>query len=471
MDTVPFETIQTECLKVIQDLVDSLSEEKPTTVASTFSQNNSNFVYYPSLHEHHASETAHVLYDLLENVCTTTPPPNPTNVLTNMTWTWPVTDGLRYSAVIPNLGPLGFTLNNAYPTEFNNQWVPEITAIGATGAAYGCGKGVVPNGIRNGDYLTHIENTPLIGCNMDRVVELVVASPRPLHVTLCRTLRSTLQTLDDHVRQFKSDATWRGKQRAQAQSKTQELETTIFELEEKNSTLRKYAQEFLLTKRKLEKQVSQLNNQLRKENFGALKSVTASAVAAVARPMQNQHMKMELEATKQRLEVMENQWDRKVAADTKLNDRLPKRFRKMIGKMLRTQMHVNIAAVVNDSDVLRFVEKVSLEIANMPNQVEIDLFGKYGRAVERKDGKSGAFRVYSVRDMERVLEVSLTKNLSVRIHDIDTKFRVEVAEASQGNDIVLQYNEDQRKLTVTCNVVTSELDTGLANLGKQARLA
>jgi hypothetical protein len=383
---------------------------------------------------------------------------------------WPVTEGLRYTSIVTKPGSLGFVLNDSYPHEFNKLWVPKIQSIDPEGGAFGCGKGIVPNGIRVGDMITHVGNVPLIGTSMNRVVELVVNSKRPLSLTLCRSLSSTRKTLEDHVQKFKDDATWRGRERANAKNNLQELQATIINLEEKNSKLRKHAQLGMLEKAKLQRQVKLLNDQLRKETFGVLKNISDDAAAAVARPQQNASLKDQLESTKGQLEVIQNQWDRKIAQEDYLREKLPKRFKKMLAKTIKGRMVINVAAVVSAAPI-NALEDVKFHIENIDDRVYQALFGKCGINVEKKEGSSGSFKILSVRAMENILGVTLSKNLTVQISDIDVQYRVEILEKPEANDIVLNYNSDARSLKISCKLQTKEVETGIASLGKQARFA
>ena len=69
------------------------------------------------------SEEARVLHDMLEQVVDMTTEKAPAEK------SYEVTEGLRYSALIPNPGRLGFTLDGQYPREFDYKWVPIIAGI------------------------------------------------------------------------------------------------------------------------------------------------------------------------------------------------------------------------------------------------------------------------------------------------------------------------------------------------------
>ena len=96
-------------------------------------------------------------------------------------------EGLHYSVVINLNGSLGFDLRDNFPESYQNTFVPIIATIASTGAAVGCGKGVVPGGICIGDHITSISGQSVINTNMNYVVKLVKASQRPLHITLWRS--------------------------------------------------------------------------------------------------------------------------------------------------------------------------------------------------------------------------------------------------------------------------------------------
>ena len=96
-------------------------------------------------------------------------------------------EGLHYSVVINLNGSLGFDLRDNFPESYQNTFVPIIATIASTGAAVGCGKGVVPGGICLGDHITSISGQSVINTNMNYVVKLVKASQRPLHITLWRS--------------------------------------------------------------------------------------------------------------------------------------------------------------------------------------------------------------------------------------------------------------------------------------------
>lgn len=290
------------------------------------------------------------------------------------------------------------------------------------GAAYGCGKGVVPDGIRIGDYLTHISNVSLIGTNMARVVELVLASERPLTVTMCRSLRSTNRTLEELTKKFKDDVTWRGRERAAAQHEKQELGANIVKLEEMNSTLRHKAKDWMLAKSQLQKQVKQLNQQLRKENFGVMKKLNDDAVAAVARPQQNASLKSTLAATEQRLQATEERLERRLALEKERQEMLPRRFKKMIGKLMYASLQVNVAAIATSEK--KVIQMIDFLVEGIDMNVLQTLLARRGKQQESSKS-SKIFYTLNIREVEDMLKINTVKQIVVK-SDIDLTFHVQV---------------------------------------------
>ena len=139
----------TACLHVLQDVVadvcgeprdlslasNTMMEATPSSTPSTstplasFADRHPNlpkrtphFMVYTSLCNKD-SEEARVLHDILEQVVDMTTEKAPAEK------SYEVTEGLRYSALIPNPGRLGFTLDGQYPREYDYKWVPIIAGI------------------------------------------------------------------------------------------------------------------------------------------------------------------------------------------------------------------------------------------------------------------------------------------------------------------------------------------------------
>ena len=398
-----------------------------------------------------------VLHDILEEVVDMTTEKAPPE---NM---YPVTEGLRYSAYIPTDGPLGFTLDYAYPPEFDHKWVPVICGINASGAAFGCGKGIVPDGIRIGDYLTHLGGVPIIGTNMQRIVQLIKAAPRPLVLTLCRTLKSTLQTLQQHVREYKADAQWRGRERVNALTQRQDLETKIATFEEANRRLRKAAKEKLIEFGQVKNNLKKMQAQLRKDNYGILKQINDDATAAVARPQLNQGLKHNLKVAEERIQELETKWNQKVDQERTNLNILPTKFRKMICKMMGSKLQVPVAAITNPQPL--YEESVSFTVEGLTNSIFREIFGNVGRR-EKK------FIILTVPQMEKVLKINLGMNSTITMKDNpDLQFHVQVKENELGNSVLLRYKKETQSLKISCIVETREMESGVASLGKQARFA
>ena len=257
---------------------------------------------------------------------------------------------------------------------------------------------------------------------MARVVELVLASERPLTVTLCRSLRSTNRTLEELTKKFKDDVTWRGRERAAAQHEKQELGANIVKLEEMNSTLRHKAKDWMLAKSQLQKQVKQLNQQLRKENFGVMKKLNDDAVAAVARPQQNASLKSTLAATEQRLQATEERLERQLALEKERQEMLPRRFKKMIGKLMYASLQVNVAAIATSQK--KVIQMIDFLVEGIDRNVLQTLLARRGKQQESSKS-SKIFYTLNIREVEDMLKINTIKQIVVK-SDIDLTFNVQV---------------------------------------------
>ena len=370
----------------------------------------------------------------------------------------PVTvEGLHYSVVINLNGSLGFTLHDNFPKSYQHQFVPIIGTITPTGAAFGCGKGVVPDGIRIGDYITNIGGVSVINTNMNRVVELVKASQRPLCITFYRSKISCISTFEQHVQKFS------GKEKAQYITKFHQLEGQIIKLEEKNKVLRDNGQFLLIEKNRLKIDCKRLNDQLLKNTKSVLKGIDDDVASAVARPAQNQGLKRDLASTQERLQDVEVRLE---GLRRKANEELhflPNRFIKTIAKRMVEKMVVPIVAISHPQPV--YEESLSFTVEGMREDVFKTLFKNVGR-------KKQKFQVLSINELENVLNINLSRLTTIKVSsDRDLQFHVAVKHNELDNSIVLRYKQNVQSLKFSFVVETREIKGVISSLGKQARFA
>ena len=333
---------------------------------------------------------------------------------------------VQYLALSFDDGPLGITLEAVV----GRPDLYRVTDINPNGQA---AKKIV---LQNGDILRTVNNILVQGRDFDDVVKIIQKVPRPavfrfsrhgwcvplpkrpkppkslkermedlkyerLHRNLLlareQQERLKLKAIEESNRRKEAEATTKNvckqnkmlraeiNKHAEEQSKRDKL---VDKMKSKYQKLTKQAQDAVIQRSLLSTEIARLKeelernkSELHRSNMTRLNELNTQAVSAAVNPQKNDEMKKKLKLARSQLEQLERNTEKRRMEDARKAKILPKRFRKMIHKMLVRQLRIPYECVTGHSGRGEF----AVTIENVPDYVFDAIFGTVGKGIDGGD--------------------------------------------------------------------------------------